>query len=211
MVAAVTLVALCPMTAVAEWACAETNGGPETSHCFTSVGGHIVGVNILLLRATGALDETRFLPNAPALASDDPAVRKEREQEMDDAVEASREDALVNRGADPQRKDHGAVHATGVVTPSRWFSNIAVKDRDLLIVPATTDSPPGALLVISEDQTTPLCYQLPEAFVSTPISQQLAATNDAIWLRKPFGFVRWSDLVALASSEEKDNGRTPLK
>ncbi len=166
---------------------------------------------ILVLRASGAVDDTRSLPDALALAGDDPAVRKEREQEMEDAVEASRDDALTNRGANAQRKDRGEVHATGVVTPSLWFHNIAVRDRDLFIVPATTDPPPGALLVINENHTAPICYQLPEALVSKPLSQQFAATNDAIWLRKPFGFVRWSDLVALAPSEERYNGRTPLK
>ncbi len=48
MIAAVTLVALSPMTAVAEWACVETSGCPETSHCFNYVDGHIVGVKILV-------------------------------------------------------------------------------------------------------------------------------------------------------------------
>ncbi len=102
-----------------------------------------------------------------------------------------------SRGTDARGDAYNHRVMVDVTPPSTRFEHIAARGDDLVLVLGTTDPPPGSLLVFEDDSQTPVCFELPERLVLKPLAFQFAVTEDALWLRKPFGYFAWEDLQAL--------------
>jgi hypothetical protein len=154
---------------------------------------------VRLLSASGAVKSDFVLPEGLSLEADDQEIQQERQQELEANPPPGHEDRGRNALKDPESDDSFSIMVTG---PGPRVRSVLARDRDLVVVPLATDPPPGSILVFEDGAEVPVCFQLPEALVGKPLAHQYAATDDALWLRKPFGYVSWSDLQALLEPDD---------
>ena len=152
---------------------------------------------VTVLRPSGAIEDDALLPESLKLEGNQPEIQERREQEFEASLQAEQQEDEANRGSNAQRSGEPDVIRLAKTPSTPWFHAIMARDRDLLMVPATIDPPPGSILVFDDPNAAPRCLQLHDAFVQKPLSSQFAATDDAVWLREPFGYFLWTDLHSL--------------
>ncbi len=112
-----------------------------------------------------------------------------------------------------KRPSKGATYAARIYTPLVYaaFS----RGKDLVLVLATLAPPPGSLLLLRDGDEVGTCFSLPEQYrprwgeYGNLEGGQVVVTDDAIWLRQPFGHIPWETVDALRNDAEEAPGDAP--
>ena len=96
------------------------------------------------------------------------------------------------------------------------LSRASAAGNDLLLVTNTGWKPANAVFWVSSDLRQARCFAVDKLAEKAPGASsfdkyiRLAFTDDALWLREPFGYILWQDLLALEEPGERDApGKAP--
>ncbi len=162
---------------------------------------------VMLTSGSGHVERRFQLPGALKRPEDEPEARAKADEEL-------------QRDA---RKDVERLHTDATKPPpkrveivtlnrSRLFHGIWARGRDLVVRLATSDPPEGSILVIDDAGESARCFTFPGMLRGNDeAALQVAVTDDAIWFRKPFGFITWDSLDALSEPKRKPTRPVPAR
>ncbi len=157
--------------------------------------------DVMLVEDNGHIIRRFELSSALKRPEDDPDIRRQMEEEM----RQENEKLLAERAqTDATKRPPKSVEVfSGNKSP--LVSGVFARGRDLVLTLATLDPPSGSLLVVGDTDSSNTCFELPEQLrgEGDAAAIQIAVTSDAVWFRKPFGFIPWEDIEALLAVKKE--------
>jgi hypothetical protein len=159
---------------------------------------------LLLAEDNGHILRRWSLPDALKRAEDDPEVRRHQDEEMQRETEKWAAQQQVDATKKPGQVE---IYWSN---KSRLFNNAVARGKDLVLALATVTPPRGSLLLLRNgDEQAPLCFQLPDLVKASSDTGaiQVAITDDAVWFRKPLGYIPWDGLEELLQPKEDETAQ----
>lgn len=158
---------------------------------------------IMVAESNGTIRQRFNLAEHLIRPEDDPESQS-RHAEREEKIAAQIEAIRTRRASDATRRRSGEGE-TAVFARSPHFSRAFPRGRDLVLVMATANPPPGTIALVKSDLQNAYCFRLPDSLGSDDHpALRFAVTEDALWLRQPFGYIQWFDIERLLDPEEDE-------